>query len=219
MPRPSSATDSRRPTDCTADARIVIRRAREWRTALVSASCAMPMISRSTASPRRGSSSTTRSIGVFAVRCPMSARRLSAAGDVLALADVRAKRADRAPRLRQVRARQVDRGLDARRDRGGSGRRSRAAPPAAASESRRIPAPGCRECRARADCAPRESPCGALRGDWSRSAGCDAARARPDAPSPRSAPRATTESRARSPRDSTPSSIRGCGRRARAASR
>jgi len=55
-------------TDCTVEARIVMRRAREWRTALVNASCAMPMISRSTASPRRGSSSTTRSIGVWAVR-------------------------------------------------------------------------------------------------------------------------------------------------------
>ena len=41
MPRPSSATDSRRPTDCAVDARIAIRRACEWRTALVSASCAM----------------------------------------------------------------------------------------------------------------------------------------------------------------------------------
>ena len=45
MPRPSSATDSRKPTARTPSAWIVMRRARAWRTALVSASCAMPMIS------------------------------------------------------------------------------------------------------------------------------------------------------------------------------
>ncbi len=64
MPRPSSATDSRKPSDAhgrTRERRCC--RARECRTALVSASCAMPMISRSTPPPNGGSSSIVSSIG------------------------------------------------------------------------------------------------------------------------------------------------------------
>ena len=92
----------------------MMRRAREWRTALVSASCAMPMISRSTPSPKRGSSSTTRSIGTSVVALPEIGEALERRRDVFAAADVRTQRADRSPRFGQVRARQVDGGLDAR---------------------------------------------------------------------------------------------------------
>ena len=51
------------------------------------------------------------------MRCPSSASRLIARLDVLARADVRPQRADRPPCLGQVRARQIDGGLDAARDR------------------------------------------------------------------------------------------------------
>jgi hypothetical protein len=102
IPRPSSATDNLTPIDRTVDALMVMRRAREWRTALVSASCTMPTISRSTPSPKRGSSSRLT-----------SPQRL---GDVLAIAHVGTKRADRTPRLGHVRARQIDCRLELRGD-------------------------------------------------------------------------------------------------------
>ena len=101
---------------------MVMRRAREWRTALVSASCAIARTSRSTPSPKRGSSSTIEvdrhAGGALAeIRQPLERR-----GHVVAAAGVGAQRADRSPRLGQVRAGQVDRGLDA----GGDRRRQRA---------------------------------------------------------------------------------------------
>ena len=89
--------------------------------------------------------------------------RLSAVGDRFAVADVGPQRADRPPRLDHVRPRQVDRRLDLLREAGPAPHRCRAAPPAAASGSRRSPARGCRGCRAPAGCAPREWPCAVLR--------------------------------------------------------
>ena len=63
--------------------------------------------------------------------------------------------------------------------------------PAAASGSPRSPARACRECRARAGCAPRGWPCGALRAGSAPPAGSDAAPASPDARSLRAARGAT----------------------------
>ena len=141
-----------------------MRRAREWRTALVSASCAMPMISRSTPSPKRGSSSTSMSIGTVVVRCARSAIRLSAARD-------RPRRRRRSDEARRPIAaprpcacapdRPPSRCLP--RDRGGSAARFALRRLQLHQDRARSPAPGCRECRARAGCAPRGSPCGAPR--------------------------------------------------------
>ena len=114
MPRPSSATDSRKPIERTGDAWIVMRRAREWRTALVSASCAMPMISRSTPSPKRRQlvdvevdrhvGRPLREVGHALERRARRPRRRRRCG--------RSAR-DRSPRLDHVRAREIDRGLEA----------------------------------------------------------------------------------------------------------
>ena len=58
MPRPSSETDNRKPTDCAVEALMTIRRALECRTAFVRASCAMAAVSvispTSTAAPLVG---------------------------------------------------------------------------------------------------------------------------------------------------------------------
>ena len=179
---------------------MVMRCAREWRTALVSASCAIAddLALDAVAEPRQlVDDDVDRHAGrpLTQLGQPLERRR-----DVFAAADVGTKRANRPARLRQMRARQIDRGLDARRHRRRQRRRLRAGAPAAASGSRRIPARGCRECPARGDCAPRGSPCGAPRADCARRAGCGAAPAPPDGRPPRSARRATTGSRAPSAR-------------------
>ena len=129
IPRPSSATDRRKPTPRTAPARTTMRRARAWRTALVSASWAMPMISRSTPASNVGSSSIDE-----LDRHVVGARReidhaLERGGDVLALARLRPERGDRSARLDQMRAREIDGGLETarRRRRTGSRRRARCA--------------------------------------------------------------------------------------------
>ena len=170
-----------------------MRRAREWRTALVSASCAMPMISRSTrvAEARQlVDDEVDRRVGraLSQVGEPLERGRDVLAGPTLG----RSAPTDRRASVRCVRARSTAVSTLA-----ATARRQRAAAlalraPAAASGSRRIPAPGCRGCRARGGCAPRGSPCGAPRGDSRRSAGSGAAPAPPAARSLRSARRATT---------------------------
>ena len=188
MPRPSSATDRRKPTPRTAPACTTMRRARAWRTALVSASCAMPMISRSTPASNAGSSSITSSTGTSLVRCARSTMRRSAAATSSRSLGLRPQRRHRAARLDQVRAREIDRGLEAARRRRRQARRAgRAAPPAAASGWRRSPAPACRGCRARCGCALRAPPGAAPRAGSDRRGGCSRAPASPAAPSRRAA--------------------------------
>ena len=94
-----------------------MRRARAWRMALVSASCAMPMISRSTPASNAGSSSITSSTGTSLVRRARSTMRTQRRGHVFALAGLRPQRRDRAARLDQMRAREIDGGLEAARQR------------------------------------------------------------------------------------------------------
>ena len=85
---------------------MVMRRASECRTALVSASCTMPMISRSTPSPNRGNSSSCTSIGTVVVRCPSSASRLIARLTSSAVSTFgRSAPTDRRASVRCVRAR------------------------------------------------------------------------------------------------------------------
>ena len=132
------------------------------------------------------------SIGTLVVRCPRSASRLMRRRDVLAVADVRTKRADRSPRLGQVRAGEIDRGLDASRD----GRRQRAGLALRGLQLHQDRGEPLREVVvnvARQPVALLEDRLAALFEPLLlRPAGSDAAPAPPDARSPRPARRATT---------------------------
>ena len=117
MPRPSSATDRRSPTDCTVEARIgdppcarmadgVGQRFLRDRHDLALDAVA------------EAGQFVDDEIDRHAGR-PLAhvGQALERGRDVLAAAHVRTQRADRSPRFRQMRARQVDGGLDARGDR------------------------------------------------------------------------------------------------------
>ena len=197
-----------------------MRRARAWRTALVSASCAMPMISRSTPPPNGGSSSTVeldrdvggapREVGHALQRRARHPRPRRVCGR---------SAHDRSARFDHVRAREIDRGLDAAaRPRGGS---------VAADALRGLQLHQDRGEALRqrvvdvardAGCALRAPPGAALRGGSARPAGSDAAPASPAAPSPRAAPGAR-RSRRRRASASTARPSRGCASAAPAARR
>ena len=117
MPRPSSATDSRKPIERTDAARTVICRAFACLTALVSASCATAddLALDGVAVARQV---VDLELDGYFGRPPRHVRHaLERDAEILSFADDRPERGDGPPGLDHVAAREVDRGLQLRRDR------------------------------------------------------------------------------------------------------